>query len=140
MKVHNKGVDIEKMISELEVSAERTILRILSYRVGREAAISRRELLFMVNKNGHVIDDRTLRLHINQLRKQEVPVCSTGGKAGGYWIAENWQELNDYLDNEVRARLKDLREQELALVSAGKKAWGEYNPDLQPVLFIYGDS
>jgi len=121
---HNIGIDVSAMIEGMPTGLERSVLRVLSYHVGRDSAISRAYLLKNV-RSVMAVDDRTLRLAVNQLRKAGVMICSTGGKNGGYWLAASPKELNDYLDNEVRARLKDLAEQDRALTAAGKAAWGE---------------
>ena len=72
-----------------------------------------------------------VRMTIQALRKDGHPICSTGGEDGGYWMAANWAELDEYLEREVRSRALDLLEQEKALKSAGEKLWGRYSPGKQ---------
>jgi len=95
--------------------------------VGRSKAIGRLVLVRELRNWPYSLSvtDRQVRLAINNLRKEGVPICSTGGFGGGYWLAESRAELEAYLDNEVRARLADLREQELALKRAASKYFGD---------------
>lgn len=129
--------DLQAMINNLPAGLDRTLLRTLSFRVGKNNAIKRSELIAVLLRFGFDFrkDDRTMRLCLNQLRKQGVPICSAGGKDGGYWIASNWSELMDYLKEEVHSRAMDLLEQEQAMKSMARKMWGEYRPDMQSVLF-----
>jgi hypothetical protein len=137
-KINN--FDLKALIDSLPLGLERKILRILSYHTGRENAISRAALLAELARYGfdytEAKDDRPVRLAINLLRKEKgIPICSAGGLNGGYWIAKDWDELEDYLNQEVRGRLSDLREQEQALMQTGRKMWGEYSPARQASLF-----
>lgn len=121
--VYNKGFDINQYIRRLSPGLERSILRILAYRVGRENSISRDDLVNQVQ--GLISNEREVRLMINILRKKGFPICSTGGKSGGYWLARSPQELADYLNNEPKARVKDLMEQITAQEDTSKILWGE---------------
>jgi hypothetical protein len=103
---------------------DRAVLRVLTARVGREAAISRPNLLAALKSLGFDVHERQARAMINLLRKQGHPICSTGGSDSGYWWAANWAELNEYLEREVHSRAMDLLEQEQALKKAGERAWG----------------
>lgn len=114
------------VIDELPPGLEREVLRVLQGCVGREQVISRGNLLRCVRSYPGLerVHERAVRAVINKLRKDEHPICSTGGEEGGYWMAESWEELGEYLDREVRSRLGDLAEQERALVKAGEALWG----------------
>lgn len=120
----NRGYDYAAMMAGLASGIERAILQILTQRIGLEHAISRDLLVATVNNGGLSASEREVRAVINALRKQGCPICSTGGIGGGYWLARDWRELDEYLDQEVRARLADLREQELALEKAGQRLFG----------------
>jgi hypothetical protein len=120
----NDGTDIDALVKGLPAGAERALLRVLSFHKGREQAISRGELVEALRSHGFKLHERAIRALINQLRKDGQPICSTGGEDGGYWLAANWDELNDYLDREVHSRAMDLLEQEKALRSTGEKLWG----------------
>ena len=123
----NQGIDVKQMIADLPHGLDRAILRVLSYHVGRENAISRQDLLEAVASHGFIVQDRQLRLAINEQKKQGVMICSTGGVNGGYWLAANWSELQEYIDRELHSRAMDLLEQEQALKAAAEKRWGKYS-------------
>jgi hypothetical protein len=128
----NRNFDLDELINSLPSGLDRALLRTLSFHVGREQAISRAKLIEELAKVGfdYRKEDRPMRACINVLRKAGHPICSTGGRDSGYWLAANWDELNEYLDREVRSRLSDLREQEQALAKAARQLWGEPNPQM----------
>lgn len=126
----NQGVNIRQMADELPAGAERALLRVLSFHTGRASAISRGELVQALKSHGFRLHERAVRSLINELRKQGQPICSTGGEDGGYWLAANWDELNDYLDREVHSRAMDLLEQEKALRTTGERLWGALKKQL----------
>lgn len=85
--------------------------------------------------HGFQVHEREARVCINQLRKEGVQICSTGGGDGGYWLAENLDELEEYLNNEPLARIKDLSDQVNAMRAAAQKRWGKYSPAKQTSMF-----
>ena len=72
--------------------------------------------------------DRSLRLAIRQLRKSGFPICSTGGYRGGYYIAANLLELEEYLTMEVHSRAIDLLQQEKEMRAGASTFWGAQPP------------
>ncbi len=104
---------------------EREVLRVLSYRQGRDKALSRSMLLECVLRGAGCahVTDRQLRAAINQLRKDGHLICSTGGEDGGYWTPAAYDELEEYLNREVYARISDLSEQAQAMRRAAKERW-----------------
>lgn len=121
--MYNLGFDMETYIRGLPVGLERAVLRALVFRVGQENAIGRNDLLALVK--AHARNERDVRLAINQLRKDGFPICSTGGKKGGYWLAGSAKELDEYMDRELKSRIKDQQEQLNALIRTRKAMWGE---------------
>jgi hypothetical protein len=124
----NMGVKLE----ELPAGLDRALLRVLSFHVGRTRAIGRQALVREL-KISHGIDahERVVRDCINQMRHQGVKICSTGGEGGGYWMAANPEELEEYLEREVHPRAMDLLEQEQALREAARMEWGEYSKQMR---------
>jgi hypothetical protein len=70
------------------------------------------------------IDEREIREAIHELRKQGLPICSTGGFGGGYYRAADQDELEEYLDREIHSRATDLLETEAILRKACEMTWG----------------
>ena len=119
-------MDIRQMIADLPPGLDRAVMGCLRWYIGKDNAISRADLLDQVSQ--HIpIQDRQLRLAIHELRLSGVMICSSGGVGGGYYIAADWSELQEYLDREVRSRALDLFEQEKALKLAAEKQWGRYS-------------
>lgn len=121
---YNAGISLQAVIDNMPAGLDRAILRVLSARVGRDAAISRPNLLASLKALGFDVHERQARACINLLRKDGHPICSTGGNDSGYWWAADWAELSEYLEREVVSRAMDLLEQERALKKAGERAWG----------------
>lgn len=121
---YNTGISLQAVIDQMPAGLDRAVLRVLSARVGRDAAISRPDLVAALKSLGFEVHERQARAMINQLRKDGHLICSTGGSDGGYWLAKSWEELGEYLEHEVRPRAMDLLEQEQALKKAAERVWG----------------
>jgi hypothetical protein len=132
----NMGVDMAKMVDELPAGLDRAVLRVLSFHVGRDQAISRGDLVVAIAQHGYFMHERAVRAAINLLRKQGQPICSTGGEDGGYWLAKDWDELDEFIVREFHSRAMDLLEQEGALRKKGEELWGAYSPGKQMRLEI----
>lgn len=135
---YNSGFDLNEMIDNLPGGLEREVRRILEFHTGRENAISRGRFLADLALMGMEIDERELRVCINQLRKSGTAgswICSTGGENGGYWMAASQEELEEFLQREFDARAMDLHEQSSAMRKAAEKRWGRYSPEKQATMF-----
>ena len=111
-------------LAELDPCIERAVLTVLEYRIGRDMAISRAQLRTEVARLGFPAHERVIRATVNSLRKAGHLICSTGGEGGGYWMGMNWQEVDEFITQEVHARLVDLAETEAALKRAAEAKWG----------------
>lgn len=108
----------------------RSLLSTLQFHIGRDNAIPRSDLLEKLKMMGWDTGDRVMRAQINLLRKQGALICSAGGHGGGYYLARNWGELEDYVNQELRPRAMDLLEQEKALMTGARREWGENSTQL----------
>ena len=125
MDKFNRGFDMDVYIQTLDPGLDRAVLRALQYHVGQGASIRRRDLVNSVKHYIPDVRDRAIRLTINRLRKDGFPICSTGGVDGGYWIAANPAELDEYITRELKSRALDLHEQIEALNSTRRAMWGD---------------
>ena len=118
---------LEDVLTNLPPGLDSALLSILRFHIGRENAIPRSYLLEEIRRTGWAIgfSDRAMRAQINLLRKDGHLICSAGGRGGGYYLARNWSELEDYIGQELRPRAMDLLEQEKALKVGAKREWGE---------------
>ncbi len=90
---------------------ERAILRALNGRVGSARRIARDGLLTWLRINHDArVSDREIRAAIERLRRKDdigALICSSSG-IGGYWLAENLDELLDSYREERRRCLTEL--------------------------------
>jgi hypothetical protein len=124
---YNAGYQQAKLPYNVHVA----ILRVLEFYIGRTNSIGRGDLVAAIGLLGFRVSEREVRQCINDLRKDGHPICSTGGEGGGYWMAANWDDLNEYLEREVISRISDLSDQARALRKAARQRWGEYSPQKQ---------
>ena len=128
--------DLDEIIEQMPPGLDRAILDVVKFHVGKENAISRPVMLVYLRQLGFYLkDDRPMRLAINSLRKQGIKICSAGGTKGGYWMAANHQELEEFIKHEVEARAYDLHEQARAMRASAEKEWGRYSPEKQISMF-----
>jgi len=93
---------------------EAVVMRIMEGRRGHESAVSQVELIRLLAMVGYHFDDRKVRAVVNSLRKKGVELCSSGGSAGGYWLAKDGRELTEYIDSMLSV-MKDYAVQVKAL-------------------------
>ncbi len=115
---------LDDILASLPSGFDRALLSILRFHRGRDNAIPRTALLDKLKMIGWTAPDRSVRAQINLLRKDGHLICSCGGHGGGYYIARDWSELEDYIGQELRPRAMDLLEQEKALKVGAKREWG----------------
>ncbi len=135
----NRGFDLDEMIDNLPAGLERAILRVLEFHQGRINYISGDDLVTQVRLMGFPsIENREVRACISQLRESGVPgteICSTGGIEGGYWMAADHEEAEEFVQREFDSRAKALHKQASAIRAAAEKHWGKYSPEKQVPLF-----
>ncbi len=124
----NVGQEAHRLANLMKDEAQRlekSVMLILAFHVGRKNAISGSRLLFELQCQGFSIrETRYFRDAINDLRKQGFPIGSTGGKRGGYWLCEGWEELNKVLQVQFHDFAMDLLEQESAMRKGAARMWG----------------
>jgi hypothetical protein len=130
-KKFNAGVDLDQMINELPHGVERCLLRVLSFHVGREKSIGRFELLKQLKSHGFSINERVMRELIHNLNIRDQLIGSTGGKGGGYWICESWDDFLEYDTAETMSRLSSLAHKHNAMMRTAEKRFGKYSPERQ---------
>jgi len=120
-------------IQRMDLGPHRAILSVLQFHIGRDQAISRKDLLSLVRSWN--LEDRSLRICISELRLRPMPICSVGGEGGGYYLPANELELVEYLSHEVRPKAMDYLELEKALKQWAEGFWGRYSPEQQIPMF-----
>jgi len=125
----NIQIDVDAMLAGLPHELDRIVVSALRSHIGRQNAISRRELLEKLRPAVIALGmrparlDRNVRLAINRARKAGHLICATGGMNGGYFLAADQDELDAYLQVEVHSRAMDLLEQEKAMRTGAARLW-----------------
>jgi len=109
--MYNKGDNRSK-----DGKLNESVLHVLKQHEGSDKAISRDDLISLINGCYLPAGDRAIRQAINDLRHEGYPICSTGGTDGGYWWAKDNEELYEFLHREVEPRIADLSEQRKAMM------------------------
>lgn len=115
----------EQLMESLSPGLERAILRVLTYHVGRENRIGRRELVLKVHELGFSQGDRCIRETIALLRKQKFMICSQVDGGGGYWLAKDRDEYAAFRAVELAAKRDDLNNTLRAMDAGADEAWTE---------------
>lgn len=109
----------------LQPGLERAVLRVLDNYRGRTNAIGRNELTALVKRLGYPTSERQVREAIKQLRRQGHLICSAPGDDGGYYIAEDMAEYQEFRRIEYAAKINDMIETLRAMDDAAKAAFGD---------------
>ncbi len=113
---------------------ENTILSFLKDRTNYDnKKVTREKLLNLARRVYPKLNERKMRFAINCLRKDGAPICSTGGRDGGYWLAQSPEELQEYIDTEIDTRIFDLAAQRRAL-RLTRINMSRFQGDYQPTL------
>ena len=94
--------DLEK--AGVKVWHIRAVRAAIEFHIGNDNAISRKKLL----KKIPGLSDRQMRIAIYQLRNDGVLICSRGGHGGGYWMAKDLDDVQSFINTELRSRAYDM--------------------------------
>jgi hypothetical protein len=97
----------DELIAEMPAGLDRSVLRVLSWHVGIDQAISKLQLMADLAAMGFVVEDRQLRRQIQMLRKDGHLICASSG-TGGYYLANNLAEYADFAESEYRSKIVDM--------------------------------
>jgi len=102
------------------------IMAVLAGHVGAGAAIGRRDLVAAVRERlGEKVHERKVREAIRDLRRRGAPICAVAGEGGGYYLAANMGELEDFFRREFLAKIDDMRETMRAMRDAARLVFRE---------------
>lgn len=108
-----KIISIFKNIKNKPVDKDLTLSDKL-YRelLNRAVGYSKRVKSSALMKTFEIKDNKTFRSYIQEIRQNEKYkkiVCSEAGKDGGYWVANNKQEVQDTLDHLYKRSMEMLK-------------------------------
>lgn len=112
------------------------ILKFLSFHVGVDNAIKRRDLLEQLHTYPGLseMQDRQLRMEIGKLRKDGNLICSLASEDGGYYMASSLQEFTEFTYREFGAKIADMAETLKAMERSAQLVFGDaFQPTLLEV-------
>ena len=119
----------ELLIANMPVGLDRAIMRVISRCQGRDQSISRGKLLTLVHAAGFQdTNERQMRESIKMLRRDGHLICSAPGTGGGYWLAVNMAEYQEFEESEYTAKIVDMSETRAAM---RKSARAQFNEGVQ---------
>lgn len=124
VKMERRAV-YETMVSGMPAGLDRAVLRVLASRIGRDRAVGRKELTALVGRLGFHAHERQVRETIKQLRRDGHLICSAAGEDGGYYMAKDRQEYNEFRQAEFAAKIVDMNETLRAMDAAAERQFGK---------------
>jgi len=113
------------LLKTMPAGLDRAILRILSQRVGMDNKILGSRMFDMLRGLGFALrDPRQMREAIKGLRRDGHLICSAPGTRGGYWLAANRKEFEDFGHAEFEAKIIDMSETWRAMRQAADQQFG----------------
>jgi len=117
-------VNYQDIIGDIPEKLERKILDTLHYHVGRDSAIKKRVLMAQLTRLGFRTNERQIRAIVNKLRKEGNLICSAAAEDGGYYLASNLAEFNEFIERELGAKIADMSQTISAMKRAAHERFG----------------
>jgi len=127
----NEGVDFEKLY-EKDIALKYCVLTVLSKCVGNDNSLTGEKLfpivrsmwLEKIEDQKRPPGDRRIRETIRQLRKSGAGIMSTGGRKGGYWKENSFEEGIAFVQEEFTAKAKDMLHTGKRVLDAMRRKYG----------------
>lgn len=120
----------DEEVRQLDPGLVRAALSVLRFHVGKDMAIEKPDLVGDLRKmgfggdNSYATFERKIREAIHELRNDGHLVCSSSGD-GGYYLAADWQEFEEFAQVEYRSKIIDMSETLKAMESGAAKRLGK---------------
>jgi DNA-binding transcriptional regulator PaaX len=120
-------MDYQELLATMPHGVDRVIARFLTdFAVGHDHAVHIGKLVNVVHEMGFKkVKERQVRIAIHGLRNQGVLICSEAAKDGGYYMAGNLAEFQEFAQREFVAKIADMSQTLAVLRRAAKEAFGE---------------
>jgi DNA-binding transcriptional regulator PaaX len=115
----------QQLIAQIPVGLDGELVRILSGHVGYPNAIGRGKLVEIIRLAGKDVNERVVRQAIHDLRRAGYLICSAPGEDGGYYMAGNLDEFDDFIARELHPKAMDMLETEKAMKESARQQFGE---------------
>jgi DNA-binding transcriptional regulator PaaX len=99
----------------------------------RARSISGANLVSAILQRNIGCSHRQVRIAIHDLRRDGVLILSAPGEDGGYWLAENHEQVTEFRERELRSRAMDLLETDTEMEQAALLKFQAWRP-IQPKL------
>lgn len=119
------SLNYDQIIRNMPPGLDRAILRILEFHRGKVAAVGGEELTRQVSSTGYPTDQRVVREAIKELRRAGHLICSMPGNAGGYYLALDAAEFDEFVTQEFEAKIADMAETLRAMRLAAREQFGQ---------------
>lgn len=117
--------DYKHIIEEIPVGLDRALLRALSFHKGKGQAVGRTDLVKLVAAGGFRVHERALREMIKTLRRQGHLICSMPGEDGGYYLASDLAEFQEFAVMEFEGKIADMSVTLRAMREAAIREFGD---------------
>jgi len=117
--------DAERVLADMPHGLDRALIRILAQHKGKQNAIKKGVILNILGKMGIKATDRQVRKKIADLRKDGYLICSYASGDGGYYMATNLLEVDEFLHAEFESRVADLSETQRIMKHTARQQFGE---------------
>lgn len=115
----------DRMLAEMPAGLDRATLRVLSFHTGKKNALGRDLLVAGIHLEGFDVSERQVRQCIHDLRRKGYLICSAPGEEGGYFMAANWEEFEEFCQRELHPKAVNMLETESAMKEAARKQFGD---------------
>ena len=117
----NQYEEIKREVSPELCSA---VMKVLLRCQGRGKATGRADLVRAVRALGQPAHERAVREAIKSLRRQGYLICSAPGEDGGYYMASNQAEFDEFARSEFEAKITDMSETLGAMRKSARAQFG----------------
>lgn len=107
------------------LGVRRFLIRLFSLNVGRKQAIPRVKMVAKVRDAGYDLDEREVRGVIHDLRREGHLIIGASGEGGGYFLAENKKEVDDFIAKEINSHAMDLLQTKRIMRKKAREEFGD---------------
>jgi DNA-binding transcriptional regulator PaaX len=115
----------EQLIQNMPPGIDRAILRVLTFHQGKANAIGRGNLVKELTLSGFRAHERQVREMIKTMRRDGQLICSAPGEDGGYYLAQDKTEFEEFANSEFKSKISDMSETLHAMQAAAAAQFGQ---------------
>lgn len=116
---------MSEYVPNIPEGLDAAVLCVFEQHIGKKRVISRTGLVWKLAGMGLRAEERSVRECIKQLRRVGHLICSMPGSGGGYYMAENKAEFDEFIQAEFDAKIHDMSLTRNAMSAAARVHFGE---------------